>query len=155
MDKKKIEISNLEEKTLNPNFWNDIIEAQKILKKIKSLKDWVTGYNLAKSLCDELEITFEYFKSREVSENDLLEIYNKCKIKIEELEFKNMLSREGDELSSILQITAGAGGTESCDWASMLTRMYMMWCEKRGFKTKQINLIDGDGTGIKTSVAQY
>ena len=150
MDKKKIEISNLEEKTLNPNFWNDIIEAQKILKKIKSLKDWVTGYDLAKSLCDELEITFEYFKSREVSENDLLEIYNKCKIKIEELEFKNMLSREGDELSSILQITAGAGGTESCDWASMLTRMYMMWCEKRGFKTKQINLIDGDVTGIKT-----
>ena len=61
-----------------------------------------------------------------------------------------MLSAEGDELSSILQITAGAGGTESCDWASMLTRMYMMWCEKRGFKTKQINLVDGDVAGIKT-----
>ena len=150
MDKKKIEISNLEEKTINPNFWNDNIEAQKILKKIKSLKDWVIGYNLTKSLFDELEITFEYFKGNEVTEKELLKIYNKCKIKIEELEFKNMLSTEGDELSSILQITAGAGGTESCDWASMLTRMYMMWCEKRGFKTKQINLVDGDVTGIKT-----
>ena len=61
-----------------------------------------------------------------------------------------MLSSEGDELSSVLQITAGAGGTESCDWASMLTRMYMMWCEKRGFKTKQLNLVDGDVAGIKT-----
>ena len=101
-------------------------------------------------MCDELEITFEYFKVNEVSEKELLKIYNKCKIKIEELEFKNMLSAEGDELSSILQITAGAGGTESCDWASMLTRMYMMWCEKRGFKTKQINLVDGDVAGIKT-----
>ena len=150
MDKKNIEISNLEEKTINPNFWNNNTEAQKILKKIKSLKDWVIGYNLTKSLCDELEITFEYFKVNEVSEKELLKIYNKCKIKIEELEFKNMLSAEGDELSSILQITAGAGGTESCDWASMLTRMYMMWCEKRGFKTKQINLVDGDVTGIKT-----
>ena len=150
MDKKNIEISNLEEKTINPNFWNNNTEAQKILKKIKSLKDWVIGYNLTKSLCDELEITFEYFKDNEVSEKELLKIYNKCKIKIEELEFKNMLSAEGDELSSILQITAGAGGTESCDWASMLTRMYMMWCEKRGFKTKQINLVDGDVTGIKT-----
>ena len=150
MDKKNIEISNLEEKTINPNFWNNNTEAQKILKKIKSLKDWVIGYNLTKSLCDELEITFEYFKVNEVSEKELLKIYNKCKIKIEELEFKNMLSAEGDELSSILQITAGAGGTESCDWVSMLTRMYMMWCEKRGFKTKQINLVDGDVTGIKT-----
>ena len=150
MDKKNIEISNLEEKTINPNFWNNNTEAQKILKKIKSLKDWVIGYNLTKSLCDELEITFEYFKDNEVSEKELLKIYNKCKIKIEELEFKNMLSAEGDELSSILQITAGAGGTESCDWASMLTRMYMMWCEKRGFKTKQINLVDGDVAGIKT-----
>ena len=150
MDKKNIEISNLEEKTINPNFWNNNTEAQKILKKIKSLKDWVIGYNLTKSLCDELEITFEYFKVNEVSEKELLKIYNKCKIKIEELEFKNMLSAEGDELSSILQITAGAGGTESCDWASMLTRMYMMWCEKRGFKTKQINLVGGDVAGIKT-----
>ena len=150
MDKKNIEISNLEEKTINPNFWNNNTEAQKILKKIKSLNDWVIGYNLTKSLCDELEITFEYFKVNEVSEKELLKIYNKCKIKIEELEFKNMLSAEGDELSSILQITAGAGGTESCDWASMLTRMYMMWCEKRGFKTKQINLVDGDVAGIKT-----
>ena len=110
----------------------------------------MVGFELAESLCDELEITYEYFKNKEVHEDSLTEIYEKCKKTLEELEFKNMLSSEGDELSSVLQITAGAGGTESCDWASMLTRMYMMWCEKRGFKTKQLNLVDGDVAGIKT-----
>ena len=110
----------------------------------------MVSFELVESLCDELEITYEYFKNKEVPEESLTEIYKKCKKTLEELEFKNMLSSEGDELSSVLQITAGAGGTESCDWASMLTRMYMMWCEKRGFKTKQLNLIDGDVAGIKT-----
>ena len=61
-----------------------------------------------------------------------------------------MLSSEGDELSAVIQITAGAGGTESCDWASMLTRMYLMWCDKRNFKTRQLNIVDGDVAGIKT-----
>ncbi|PDH53974.1 MAG: peptide chain release factor 2 [Cryomorphaceae bacterium MED-G14] len=150
LESKRIEISNLEEKTLNPDFWNDNSQAQIILKKIKSIKDWVVGFELAESLCDELEITYEYFKNKEVQEDGLTEIYEKCKKTLEELEFKNMLSSEGDELSTVLQITAGAGGTESCDWASMLTRMYMMWCEKRGFKTKQLNLVDGDVAGIKT-----
>ncbi|MEC7479181.1 MAG: peptide chain release factor 2 [Bacteroidota bacterium] len=150
LENKRIEISNLEEKTLNPNFWNDNSEAQIILKKIKSVKDWVIGYELAESSCEELEITFEYFKNKEIDENSLIDIYEKCKKIVEELEFKNMLSSEGDELSSVLQITAGAGGTESCDWVSMLTRMYIMWCEKRGFKTKQLNLVNGDVAGIKT-----
>ena len=80
----------------------------------------------------------------------MLYIFEKTKDNLEGLEFKNMLSCEGDELSSVIQITAGAGGTESCDWASMLTRMYLMWCEKKGYKTKQLNLVDGDVTGIKT-----
>ena len=61
-----------------------------------------------------------------------------------------MLSYEGDEMSAVLQITAGAGGTESCDWANMLCRMYLMWCEKRNFKTKELNIVEGDVTGIKT-----
>ena len=79
----------------------------------------MVSFELVESLCDELEITYEYFKNKEVPEESLTEIYKKCKKTLEELEFKNMLSSEGDELSSVLQITAGAGGTESCDWASM------------------------------------
>ena len=69
--------------------------------------------------------------------------------KIEELEFRNMLSNEGDELSAVVQITAGAGGTESCDWASMLMRMYVMWAEKQGFKVKELNYQEGDVAGVK------
>tara|TARA_B100001093_G_scaffold359824_1_gene344529 strand:+ start:604 stop:1464 length:861 start_codon:yes stop_codon:yes gene_type:complete len=97
-----------------------------------------------------LEIAYEYFKNEEVNEGDLIKCFEKTKEKIESIEFKNMLSNEGDEMSAILQITAGAGGTESCDWAYMLCRMYLMWCEKRNFKTKELNVVEGDVTGIKT-----
>ena len=101
-------------------------------------------------MCDELEITFEYFKNNEVEENELIKCFEKTSKKIESIEFKNMLSDEGDEMSAVLQITAGADGTESCDWANMLCRMYLMWCEKRNFKTKELNIVEGDVTGIKT-----
>ncbi len=101
-------------------------------------------------MCDELEISFDYFKNNELSEIDLNKCYDKTLKKIESIEFKNMLSNEGDEMSAVLQITAGAGGTESCDWANMLCRMYLMWCEKRNFKTKELNIVEGDVTGIKT-----
>ena len=101
-------------------------------------------------MCDELEITFEYFKNNEIEENELIKCFEKTSKKIESIEFKNMLSDEGDEMSAVLQITAGAGGTESCDWANMLCRMYLMWCEKRNFKTKELNIVEGDVTGIKT-----
>ena len=97
-----------------------------------------------------MEIAYEYFKNEEVNEGDLIKCFEKTKEKIESIEFKNMLSNEGDEMSAILQITAGAGGTESCDWAYMLCRMYLMWCEKRNFKTKELNVVEGDVTGIKT-----
>ncbi len=150
MEKKKVELSNLEEKTINPDFWKNNSEAQNVLKKIKSVKDWINGYNNAESLCEELEITYDYFKNGEVEEKELKICYTKANKSIEDLEFKNMLSSEGDELSAVIQITAGAGGTESCDWASMLTRMYLMWCDKRNFKTRQLNIVDGDVAGIKT-----
>ena len=101
-------------------------------------------------MCDELEISFEYFKNNELTEIDLNKCYDKTLKKIESIEFKNMLSNEGDEMSAVLQITAGAGGTESCDWANMLCRMYLMWCEKRNFKIKELNIVEGDVTGIKT-----
>ncbi|MEE2604902.1 MAG: peptide chain release factor 2 [Bacteroidota bacterium] len=150
LDKKKVELSNLEEKTINPDFWKNNSKAQNVLKKIKSVKDWINGYNNAESLCEELEITYEYFKNDEVEEKELKICFTKANKSIEDLEFKNMLSSEGDELSAVIQITAGAGGTESCDWASMLTRMYLMWCDKRNFKTRQLNIVDGDVAGIKT-----
>jgi len=99
---------------------------------------------------NDLEVLLEFQKEGGVSESEIEKHFIKTLDSIENLEFKNMLSEEGDELPAILQITAGAGGTESCDWASMLMRMYMMWCEKNGYKVKELNYQEGDVAGIKT-----
>ncbi len=101
-------------------------------------------------MADELQLAYEFFKEGELSVEELDEQYAATKNHIEAIEFKNMLSDEGDSLSAVLQITAGAGGTESCDWASMLMRMYMMWAEKSGYKIRELNYQEGDVAGIKT-----
>ncbi len=101
-------------------------------------------------LSDELQLAYEFYKEGELSVEELDEQYRATELHIEGIEFKNMLSEEGDTLSAVLQITAGAGGTESCDWASMLMRMYLMWAEKQGYKVKELNFQEGDVAGIKT-----
>jgi len=120
------------------------------MKELQSLKQWVKDYEKANSLCEDLEVLFEYFKSNEISETELSSHFNKCHDHIESVEFKNMLSNEGDEMSAVIQITAGAGGTESCDWANMLMRMYIMWAEKNNYKVKELDLQQGDVAGIKS-----
>ena len=92
--------------------------------------------------------------NKEISENEINESYNELEILIEDMEFKMMLSKKEDSMSAILQITAGAGGTESCDWAEMLLRMYLMWGEKNNFKIKELNNQPGDVAGIKTATIQ-
>jgi peptide chain release factor 2 len=120
------------------------------MKELQSLKQWVKDYEKAKSLTDDLEILFEYFKEGEVNDEEINIQYIQCKEHIENIEFKNMLSNEGDEMSAVIQITAGAGGTESCDWAQMLMRMYVMWAEKNKFKIKELDLQQGDVAGVKS-----
>jgi peptide chain release factor 2 len=97
-----------------------------------------------------LEVLYDFHKEEEATEAEVMKQYDNCVDKVEELEFKNMLSAEEDSLSAVLQITAGAGGTESCDWAAMLLRMYKMWAEKNGYKLKTLDYQDGDVAGIKT-----
>ncbi len=97
-----------------------------------------------------MQLAYEFYKEDELSVEELDEQYHATELHIEGIEFKNMLSEEGDTLSAVLQITAGAGGTESCDWASMLMRMYLMWAEKQGYKVKELNFQEGDVAGIKT-----
>jgi len=97
-----------------------------------------------------LQLTYDFYKEDAVSEEELDAIFDTTITNIEDLEFRNMLSEEGDNLSAVLQITAGAGGTESCDWASMMMRMYLMWAEKQGYKVKELNYQEGDAAGIKT-----
>ncbi len=145
-----IEIQNEEEQTFDPNFWNDSKAAEAVMQSLRSKKKWVEDYNEAKILVEDLEVIYEFFKEGESTAEDVENRYEKAETLIEDLEFKNMLSEEGDSLSAVLQITAGAGGTESCDWASMLMRMYLMYAEKSGFKVKELNLQDGDVAGIKT-----
>ena len=99
---------------------------------------------------DDAQVLYEFFKEGEVDEKEIEVVFFKTEKIIEELELKNMLSKEEDSLDAILQITAGAGGTESCDWSSMLMRMYLMWAEKNNYKVKELNHQEGDVAGIKT-----
>ncbi|MEK6493800.1 peptide chain release factor 2 [Myroides odoratimimus] len=155
IDKKLIEITNEEEKTFAPDFWNNPKEAEIIVKALKSKKKWVEGYESAMSNLEELKILLEFYAEGEYTEEEVVEQYKKTLQIIEELEFKNMLSDEGDNMSAVLQITAGAGGTESCDWAAMLMRMYIMWGEKNGVNVKELNYQEGEVAGVKTVTLEF
>jgi len=150
MDKKLITISNEEEKASNPDFWNDPKKAEILMRNLRNVKKWVTDFNKVKADSEDVQVLYEFYKEGDATEDDVTKQFNKALAFLESLEFKNMLSEEGDNLSAVLQITAGAGGTESCDWAQMLMRMYMMWSEKQGYKIKELNFQAGDSAGIKT-----
>lgn len=150
IEQKKIEIINQEEKAAEPSFWNDSTEAEKIMKQLRTQKNWVEEFNSISVGFDDLEVLLEFEKEGEASPEEVEQKSDALLKKLEDLEFKNMLSAEGDELSAVLQITAGAGGTESCDWASMLMRMYLMWAEKKGYKVTELNYQAGDVAGVKT-----
>ncbi|MGV1011988.1 MAG: peptide chain release factor 2 [Flavobacterium sp.] len=150
IDAKQIEITNEEEKTFAPDFWNNAKEAEILIKNLRQKKKWVEDFEKGIALAEELQITYEFYKEGDVSEEELDAQYDLTNTHIEDLEFRNMLSEEGDNMSAVLQITAGAGGTESCDWASMLMRMYMMWAEKQKYKIKELNFQEGEVAGIKT-----
>lgn len=150
IDKKLIEITNEEERTANPDFWNNPKEAEVLMKSLRFKKKWVEDYRKAVSFDEDLQVLYDFYKEGEVEESEIEQQYDKALSFIEDIEFKNMLSEEGDSLSAVIQITAGAGGTESCDWAEMLFRMYTMWSEKQGFKLKTLNYQAGDSAGIKT-----
>ena len=120
------------------------------MKQLRNLKKWVTDFNFINQKVEELEVLIEFEKSGDAKTIDVIDVYEEIIQLFEDLEFRNMLSEEGDDLSAVLQITAGAGGTESCDWAEMLMRMYIMWGEKQGFNIREINHQSGDVAGVKT-----
>tara|TARA_R110002012_G_scaffold315636_1_gene529679 strand:+ start:543 stop:1703 length:1161 start_codon:yes stop_codon:yes gene_type:complete len=150
IDAKEIEITNLEEKTFSPDFWNDAKAAELIMKELRNKKQWTTDYANATTLAEDAEVLYEFYKEGDATEEEVIAKYDAAIEITEKLEFKNMLSNEGDDMSAVLQITAGAGGTESCDWAEMLMRMYMMWAQKNNYKVKELNFQAGDVAGIKT-----
>ncbi len=152
---KRMQLAEEELKTQDPTFWDDPKAAEAQMKNIRGLKVWVAAFDLLKRGLDDLEVLIEFVKEGAADEAEVDAQYADLLKNVEELELKNMLSGEEDVLSAVLQITAGAGGTESCDWASHLMRMYMMWGQKNGYKIKELNYQDGDVAGIKTVTLEF
>ncbi|HRI27784.1 MAG TPA: peptide chain release factor 2 [Chitinophagales bacterium] len=141
--------------TVEPNFWNDQKRAQTILKSIKTNKHWVHLYTTAAKEYDDLTVLQEFALAGEATTEEVDEQYEKVLALIDDLELQATLNEPEDQLNAILTINAGAGGTESCDWASMLMRMYVMWGEKNGFKVRELDLQEGDVAGIKSVSLEF
>ncbi len=120
------------------------------MRKIKTIKDWTTGFEKVNRAIEDFSVLNEFFETGEASEEEINRAFHLALNKVEELETKNMLRNEEDKMGAVLKINAGAGGTESNDWAEMLFRMYTRWCENRGYKIKIANLQPGDEAGIKS-----
>ena len=120
------------------------------MKKVRELKKWIELYNAVKSAAEELQLSYDYMREEIVSEEEVDEAYRKALHLVEELEFRNMLREEADQMCCVLKINSGAGGTESQDWASMLMRMYMRWAEAHGYKVTITDMQEGDEAGIKS-----
>ncbi|MBK6948564.1 MAG: peptide chain release factor 2 [Haliscomenobacter sp.] len=151
VDRRLIEIEEKEQLSLDPGFWNGPQRAESILKEIKSHKKWVAQYLEVARHVDDVEGFFEFQKEGMVSETEVDEKFGEAVLAVENLEFHSTLNQREDELNVTLEINAGAGGTEACDWAEMLLRMYMMWADRNGFKVSEINRQDGDVAGIKSA----
>jgi len=120
------------------------------LAEISRKKKWTDGFAKAEQACDDTAVLYEFMQAGDASEQEVEDQYQQALKELEELELKNMLNGKEDQLEAVLQITAGAGGTESCDWASMLMRMYIMWAEKNGYKVSEQDYQEGDVAGVKT-----
>lgn len=120
------------------------------MKDINSQKFWVDMYDKAHTAYEDLEVLFEFYEEGEVTEEELDERYEQTVEIFEDIEFRTTLNEPEDEMSAILEINAGAGGTEANDWAGMLMRMFVMYAEKNGFKVIELNRQDGDVVGIKS-----
>jgi len=164
IEAKRRQVEQLQEKTLAPDFWNDPKAAEAFMKKMNSVKSWVTAYDKAFSGTEDLDVLLEFAReslsgledeAAETPESkELDEAYAKVESDIAALELRNMLGSEGDSLGAILTINSGAGGTESNDWSAMLMRMYMRWGERNGYKMTVTDLLDGDEAGIKSATIQ-
>lgn len=133
-----------------PGFWDDNKLAEAQMRKVKSIRQWIESYEDVLRCSEELQLAFDFYKEEVATEEEVDELYDKCLLLLDNLELKNMLRKEEDKLGAVLKINAGAGGTESQDWASMLARMYQRWADAQGYKTEITNWLDGDEAGIKT-----
>ncbi len=155
MDRKLAEIADEESQTLDPGFWDDPKKAEAHMRKIREKKIWTDAYGAIESIMGDLEVLVEFQEMGEATSEEVHQQYEKLIEAVEELEFKNMLQNEEDKLGCVLEINAGAGGTESCDWAEMLMRMYLMWGEKNGMSISELDRQDGEVAGIKSVSLEF
>ncbi|MFZ0281000.1 MAG: peptide chain release factor 2 [Bacteroidales bacterium] len=150
IDGKLKEIADKESASQQPRFWDDPRAAEELLKQTSQIKSWTTEFDRVNSGFDDLQVIFDFFKEGEASEEDVENQFNKCLSMVEDLEVRNMLQHEEDQLGAILKINSGAGGTESNDWAAMLLRMYLRWAERNNYKVKELDYQSGDEVGVKS-----
>lgn len=161
---KRSKVAELQKQTESPDFWNDPKSAEAFMKNMNGVKSWVTSFDEATTLTDDLDVLYEFAKdSMDITAEDAVEsdemkeldeAYVKAEKAVEDLELKNMLGEEGDSLGAILTINSGAGGTEANDWSAMLMRMYTRWAERNGYKMTVTDLLEGDEVGIKSVTIQ-
>lgn len=145
-----IQIEEEEQQSLNPDFWNNPENAEIILKSLKDNKKSVDKYRELESMADEAEVLMEFVREGEATEAEAHASYNQILEALDEIEFRTTLDKPEDRLSCILEINAGAGGTEACDWSSILYRMFSMWADKNDYSVVEIDRVDGDVAGIKS-----
>ena len=150
IDQKQVEFEEEQLRTQAPDFWEDVDRAQAQMKKVKGIEKWILGYKDVKQKVDELQLAVDFYKDELVTEEEVDADYASTIKAIENLELMNMLRQKEDPMDCVMKINSGAGGTESQDWASMLMRMYMRWCEAHGHKVTISNLQEGDEAGIKS-----
>ena len=144
IDEKRIQLEEEELHTQAPGFWDDAKAAEAQMRKVKGIKRWIEGYEGVRAAVEELTLAFDYYKEDLVSEDEVDAAYAHALQEVEDLEMKNMLSHEEDQMPAVLKIVSGAGGTEAQDWAEQLMRMYLRYCEKHDYKVTIENLQEGD-----------
>ncbi len=141
--------------SLQPGFWDDAKQAEKVLKALKADKRWVDSFAEVRTLLDDLETLQEFRTAGEATDAEMDVAHRALLTALEALELKKMLQSEEDQLDAIVEINPGAGGTESQDWAEMLARMYLMWGEKQGYRVKTLNYQRADTAGIKSATLEF
>ncbi|MGQ9798746.1 MAG: peptide chain release factor 2 [Ignavibacterium sp.] len=156
IDGKEKQIAELQKKSESSDFWNDQKSAQQTLQQIKTLKSWVDLWKSVHNKANAVEetILLAQMEEDESFEEEIDRELTELEKAIEEAEFKNMLSGKDDDKNCILSIHSGAGGTEAQDWAEMLLRMYLRWGERNGYKMTIIDMLEGDGAGIKSATVE-
>ena len=155
IEQRRIDLTNEEEKTQEPNFWDDPDRAQEQLRKVSSIKSWITDFDALASVIGDVELVPDFLREGVMSEAEAEALYADAIEKTEALELRNMLQGEEDRMGAIMDINAGAGGTEALDWASMLLRMYTRWGEAHGYKVRIQDYQAGDEVGVKSCTLEF